>query len=187
MSTAEIDTKFLRYIHPGLEIPSQYKNALLPSTSLSVLQFIKFPLPGTALECTEDDPTDFFSKTQPSTYDAGFISAVATPNPDMLAMLRDTCRVSESSGYQSVYCPSIAEGRIERLPLWVITYWTEVHNLRPIQQSWSKGEARSGGVSGQKVVLHWWTKPIARYQPCRGMARFKVSQIPRTSLTSTDT
>ena len=58
--------KSFYYIHPALEILPQYHKALLPSTSLSILQFLKFPFPSVAIGFTHNFSTmELFSHLSP--------------------------------------------------------------------------------------------------------------------------
>lgn len=94
----------LRYIHPLLEIPPQIQRQVFPDASLSVLDFLKFPLPiisGAALQHTT---LQFFSNHAPTTVDV-----IAIQNIPILLLKTVTDLVIASktavlSGAQSVKC-----------------------------------------------------------------------------------
>ena len=139
MSAEALSSKFLRYIHPGLEIPPALQKVLLPNPALSVTQFLQFPFP--IISSTVHLPSEFFSRHAPTTDDVSLISKIPVPSGVTVKELQQACKSAASSGNTSVVCPHAPLASGKRVPLWIITYWTEIINLREIREPWVRAEA----------------------------------------------
>jgi hypothetical protein len=139
MSSKKSDS-FIRYIHPSLEIPSAAQKILFPNPSLSILQFLQFPLPIISAPSTEHAAASFFDNEAPTTYDISLISKIPTPHPTVVTELARVCKAAITSGSSSVSCPHAALAPTNRLPLWILTYWTEVISLRAARAPWVRAE-----------------------------------------------
>jgi len=56
------------YIHPLLEIPAEVQAQILPDASLSMLDYLQFPLPIISGAALHQKPFDFFSSHAPTTH-----------------------------------------------------------------------------------------------------------------------
>lgn len=141
MSSAALSSKFLRYIHPGLEIPADLQKVLLPTPALSVTQFLQFPLPSVSPSPTVYPPSAFFSQHAPTTDDVSLISKLPVPSIPTIQGLHQACKSTFLSENASFLCPHAPLASGLRVPLWTITYWTEVIDLRKTREPWVRAEA----------------------------------------------
>jgi hypothetical protein len=141
MSSQILSSTILHYIHLGLEIPSAIQKVLFPSPALSVAQFLQFPLPPCSLTPVSYQPSAFFSCHAPTVEDVSLISKIPVPSVEMVKELHLVCKTTRTSGYPSVVCPHAPLGSNKYFPLWIITYWTEVINLRMTREPWVHAEA----------------------------------------------
>jgi hypothetical protein len=86
-----------RYIHPTLEIPAEIQSEVFPDVSLSVLDFLQFPLPIVSGTATRHKPSDFFSKDQPNTQNIKAIQKIPDPPAktvaELVVFVQDSCPV----------------------------------------------------------------------------------------------
>ena len=68
-----------RYIHPLLEIPVEVQATILPDASLSVLDFLQFPLPVISGAAPRHRPSEFFSNHKPTVQDLQAIRNIPVP------------------------------------------------------------------------------------------------------------
>jgi hypothetical protein len=68
------------------------------------------------------------------------ISKIPVPCPTIVAELVEACKATITSGHLSVSCPHATLAPSERMPIWIITYWTETINLRKICEPWVLAE-----------------------------------------------
>jgi hypothetical protein len=125
-------------IHLSLQIPAAAQQVLLPKPHLSVLQFLQFPLPGITLR-TEHKAAAFFSSREPTTDDLLHLSKIPTPSAEVVEALHTTCKDAITNGATSIECHHIMHPT-PRLPLWIITYWTEVISLHKTRAPWVLAE-----------------------------------------------
>ena len=140
MSSQPFPNKFLRYLHPALEIPPNLQKVLFPNPALSVTQFLQFPLPPISPFSAGHLPAAFFSRHAPTVDNIGLISKIPVPTAETLEELRQVCKTATSLGSTSVVCPHTALAIGKHVPLWIITYWTEVLNLRALREPWVRAE-----------------------------------------------
>src|ERR1700728_10241 len=136
MFSQTLSSKFLRFIHPALDIPPNLERVLFPNSTLSVAQFLQFPLPPISTSSTVHLPAAFFSRHGPTVDDVGLISKIPVPTAETVKELHLACKSAVSMGNMSVVCPHTALASEKRVPLWIITYWTEVINLRTTREPW---------------------------------------------------
>ena len=58
------------------------------------------------------------------------------PGKEVVKALCTTCKDVIANGAKSIDCPHITMHRTPRLPLWAITYWTEVLSLHKTPAPW---------------------------------------------------
>jgi hypothetical protein len=117
-------------IPPELIIPNKIQEQLLPDHKLSILEFLEFPLPTISIGHPDSHlPSSFFSKKFPTVTDHNVIQTIPTPSLVTVKALGQAYK--DVSGFKSIACPHLKKTAAERyLPLWVITYWMEVIELR---------------------------------------------------------
>jgi hypothetical protein len=130
-----------RYIHPTLEIPAEVQSEVFPDVSLSVLDFLQFPLPIVSGTATRHKPSDFFSKDQPNTQNIKAVQKIPVPPAKTVAELVVLCKTAVLSGTHSLKCLHVPSASAERFPVWVIPYWAEVLVLRTTsRKAWGQAE-----------------------------------------------
>jgi hypothetical protein len=140
MSSHISTSNFLRYIHPALEIPPAIQKMLFPNPTLSVAQFLQFPLPPISPFSDGHLPAGFFSRHMPTVDDISLISKIPVPAAERVEELREACKSAASMGWTSMVCPHTAMASGMCVPLWIITYWTEVINLCITREPWVHAE-----------------------------------------------
>ncbi|KIM71177.1 hypothetical protein PILCRDRAFT_93993 [Piloderma croceum F 1598] len=129
------------YIHPTLEIPAKIQSEVFPDVSLSVLDFLQFPLPIVSSTATRHKPSDFFSKYQPNTQNIKAIQKIPIPPAKTVAELVVSCKTAVLSGTHLLKCPRVPSASAERFPVWIIPYWAEVLVLRTTShKAWGQAE-----------------------------------------------
>ena len=180
----------LRYIHLLLEIPPQIQKQIFPDTSLSVLDFLKFPLPIISGAASQHTTAQFFSNHKPTTEDVKVIQKIPILPAKNVAELVVACKAAVILGTQLVKCQHAPSASRQNLPVWVITYWAEVLELRStFHKPWLRAEefirlqkkvwrdmtcccAFSGLVISVDLTMRsrypWWRHMQAayRYPPC---------------------
>ena len=130
-----------RYIHPSLEIPAEVQAQILPDASLSVLDYLQFPLPIISGAAPRQKPFDFFSSHAPTTHNIQVIKMMPVPPAKTVTDIIAVCKAAIMSGTRSVKCPHVPSASKEKLPVWVILYWAEVLQLRTTShKAWVKAE-----------------------------------------------
>ena len=117
------------------QIPPEIHKAILPDKDLSILDILKFPLPAVARSITGpyNQVQNFLSHLIPTVTSIDKIQAIPTPP---LAVLDELVRSPELSVSQSVLCSHTHGSSRERLPMWILSYWVEVFQLRPLKKKW---------------------------------------------------
>jgi hypothetical protein len=116
-------------LHPSLRIPKNAADQLLPSPSLSLLEFLEFRLPIISSSKVLA-PAKFFSDLDPAIMGTDLPQGIVVPSDETVVALAEACKSAIKSGAKSVLSPHIQSNPDNRLPLWTITYWTEVSSLR---------------------------------------------------------
>lgn len=104
-------------------------DGLLPSPSLSVLEFLEFGLPLISSSKVLA-PAKFFSNLDPAIMGTDLLRGMVVPSDETVVALAEVCKSAVKSGAKSVLSLHIQSAPDKRLPLWVIPYWTEVSSLR---------------------------------------------------------
>ncbi|KAI0071323.1 hypothetical protein K474DRAFT_1712566 [Panus rudis PR-1116 ss-1] len=146
----------LKAEHPALLIPAHILPTLLPDRSLTVAELLRFPFPPSLPEKLGLYAGDMVSCIDPTTHDPKVICILPIPSRKLLAALKGIILEALSQGVQSVHYVHVGTLKLDTyLPLWVIAYWEEVQNLRPVRQQWAKAEeylqkqARVVGLPGR--------------------------------------
>lgn len=114
---------------------------LLPDPALSVLEFLKFPFPVVSGTTSCHQISDFFSTNELTIVDEGIIQKTPTPSAEIVRDLGKICKMPTLLGAQSIICLHLSSIKGECLPLWVITFWTEVVELHSIwHEPWVQAE-----------------------------------------------
>jgi len=117
-------------IHPLLEIPAQIRRQVFPDASLSILDFLKFPLPVISGVAPQHKTSQYFSNQTPTVEDITIIQKIPIPPAKTVADLVVACKVAVLSGAKSTKCQHAPSVSRQNLPMWVIPYWAEVLELR---------------------------------------------------------
>ena len=117
----------LQFIHPGLKIPGDLSAALLPDPRISILDLLKYPFP-TISVATPKTPTLelFISQAEPDSIEQLDEAVRRIPIPPVAVVLALGKACKAGLGFRSVACPHAPWIKESNLPIWVITYWTEV-------------------------------------------------------------
>jgi hypothetical protein len=123
----------VRYVHPSLEIPEDIESQILPDQRISVLDFLKYPFPFTSTFSPNSPSAEsLLSKEEPDLLCSDQLNDLVrkTPIPPVatVTVLGKFCK-GGLQGFKSVVCRHAQAARVEHLPLWLITYWTEVVEL----------------------------------------------------------
>ncbi|KAI1788298.1 hypothetical protein LXA43DRAFT_873097, partial [Ganoderma leucocontextum] len=116
-----------------LQIPAQIRYTLLPSPELSVLGLVKFSLPAIAQVFDRSLlVANFLTSTAVSTEDPATLRAIPIPHPSIVQdLLREVKQEDPLHGYISIRTAHLGDKTAPRyLPLWILTYWSEVITLR---------------------------------------------------------
>jgi hypothetical protein len=128
-----------------LSIPQSIESQLLPAWSLSIAKLIESQLPvqiPTVSSCTV---SEFFSKTSPGPIKSeGLLQLRHLPIPDtkLVRKLGAEMRPAWLDGFQSVRYVHISGTVLSYFPLWLITFWNEVLDIKlNVRQYWMRGQA----------------------------------------------
>ena len=117
---------------PLPNIPPDIRAEILPDKNLSVIDFLKFPLPISTCSLITD-PQEYFSHLSPTITSIDKIKSIPTPPATVLTELIRSPDVTSS---QSVLCPHAVGLPGERLPIWILDYWNQVTHIRPLKVKW---------------------------------------------------
>lgn len=93
-----------RYVHPLFEIPADVQSKIFPDASLSVLEFLQFPIPIISAAATRQETSKFFSKHDPNIQAIEDIQKIPVPPVKVVTELVDACKKAVLSGAKSVSC-----------------------------------------------------------------------------------
>jgi hypothetical protein len=133
---------------PGLHIPPNFKDQILPKHDLSILEFLKFDLPPFKPTTPFTNPDQYFTPDMPNTTDLEEIRLLLTPPSSVIKALSEALQI-DTSAAKSVKCPHISTINEQRFPLWIVQYWAELVKIREIRQKWVNAE----------MSLAWQTHP----------------------------
>jgi hypothetical protein len=117
------------FLHANLEIPVAAQEKLLPCLALSVLKFLLFPFPIVSQASGTHPTSAYFSAETPTLLDTSAIQKIPIPCAETVGQLGRECSTPRIRGAKSVLCAHIPSANKYCLPLWVITFWTEVIEL----------------------------------------------------------
>jgi hypothetical protein len=148
------------YIDGLLVIPDMVKDKHIPSSNLSVEDFIKKKLPQISYNLPIAKAELSFRKETPNVH----IDALSTrkiPPLAWLNKLKDSFGQAVLDGKKSIVDPQYPGSQV---PLWWIGFWTELYNVHKIQQDWKRAmdwvEERTSGALEQEVCLQKQAKAI---------------------------
>ena len=142
------------YIKPLLDIPAHAQKKLFPDASISVLDFLKFSLPIISRATSHQKALTFFSTDDPNVHDITEIQNIPIPPTGIVAGLVEACTTAFLLGNKSIKCSHLPSGSGQNLPVWIITYWAEVLELRTT--------SRKAWVKAEEFLRQWkkvWKKP----------------------------
>jgi hypothetical protein len=117
-------------------IPLEIQGEILPNKNLSVIDFLKSPLPAVA-RSPITNPDEYLSPLSPTITSIKEIKSIPTPPPTVLDKLIRSPNITSS---QSVLCPHTVGLTSERLPIWILDYWNQVAHIRPVKVKWGAAE-----------------------------------------------
>ena len=88
----------LRYIPPSLEIPADVQTVAFPDATLSVLDFLQFPLPIISGAALHHKTSEFFSNERPTAQDIKTIQKIPIPPANTVVLLVTGCKAAVLSG-----------------------------------------------------------------------------------------
>jgi hypothetical protein len=109
-----------QYIHPAFEIPMAFQATLFPNASLSVLEFLQFPLSVISGAAPQHDAT---------VEDINIIQTITIPLAAIIDDLVAASKQAVISRSKSVKCLHSPSASSYHFPMWIITYWVEVLKL----------------------------------------------------------
>jgi hypothetical protein len=121
-------------------IPAAMASKILPQDGLSVTSFLDFtvPLPATTIE--NPDVSRFFSKIVPDRMDDSAILRLRRLQMPPVAVIRRLVVAGKQAwldGFTSVKYAHINGDTLTHFPLWVITFWNTVVDMRlQIRKPW---------------------------------------------------
>jgi hypothetical protein len=119
-------------------VPQEFYAQILPSPKLPVLKLIQFHLPLLLPSRTFPATNDFFDTQPPNTSDIAKIQALPSPPQSVVDALKKNLLHAISARNRSIMpAHSISSGTY---PLWIITYWDSVFDVRLAQGAWVRAE-----------------------------------------------
>ena len=125
------------------EIPPPLRSVLLPLPKVSIatlLNYDNLPSPSSVPVVPVVELMDWLSTEEaPESFQPAELSIIPLPPSQIVTQLVDVLKTPESKGLQSVLTQHLPpESALPWvLPLWVITYWSEVYIVRRVQQEWN--------------------------------------------------
>lgn len=120
-------------------VPPDIVIQILPSQDLTILGFLKFPLPIIQQESPQHQiqPQEFFLTLNPTTTDANTICATPVPPLPLLKQLESTIDLQQVN---SILCPHLPSLLGTQLPTWVLSFWIEAAHIWPVKKEWISAE-----------------------------------------------
>ena len=117
----------------GTEIPLGTVRRLLPQPEDSALKWLQYSLPPALGSVAISDPAKIFSTEPPNLVDSATLSSIMCPPKRIIDSLRSS--LSQFSDIQSITCAYLSVTKQnERVPLFMLTYWFKLDNMRRTQQ-----------------------------------------------------
>lgn len=120
-----------------LKIPPDIEDFILPRKTLSVMEFLQFPLPNITQKLTASttyQSETFFSALAPTITDPQVIRRTLLPP---LSILESLSQISIPLGTQSIICRHAQD---DRFPVWILAYWAQVAQAVSLKRRWSSAE-----------------------------------------------
>ncbi|KAE9398751.1 hypothetical protein BT96DRAFT_939919 [Gymnopus androsaceus JB14] len=92
----------MAFIHADLDIPVLIHNEILPSPSLSILQWIQFQFPVTMVKESTNQPSTFFSESPPNEEDLSILCRLPIPHAQTVQILLSVYKKHLKAGISSV-------------------------------------------------------------------------------------
>jgi hypothetical protein len=128
-----------------LTIPNTIHQQLLPSKNLSIHQLVDFTLPKGAAVLSTATSLDYFCHNPPDLLSKSSLSKIKRlPMPSASVTKKLVVAVKQAwlDGFESVKYAHISTGVATHFPLWLITFWSSVHELRTdVRDLWVKAKA----------------------------------------------
>lgn len=105
---------------------------LLPSVTLTVQEFLAYKLPSVAPNIRFTRPNKYLSILEPNVDDVEEFAKLTLPPSGVL----DSLREMDKSGARSIICPHETSAGGKRYPMWLLTYWLQVKDVRGVQCQW---------------------------------------------------
>jgi hypothetical protein len=126
-------------------VPKYIHQQLLPSPKLSIHQFIDFPLPKPVAVVCVIPLSEFFSCYDPEPITERLLERIrrlSIPTPTVIKELVQIRHQAWLNGFKSVKYTHLSTGVTTHFPLWLISFWNEVHELRTtVRNPWIKAKA----------------------------------------------
>ena len=124
-------------------IPLDIEKQLLPSPKISLKALTDFSMPSQSKSSNQKSLTHFFSKEVPSPTSAAVtirLRRLPTPDPCTVRQLVEFSRQAWLDGFTSVHYSHLqsASETTTLFPLWVISYWNKVLDIKKISNKWLK-------------------------------------------------
>jgi hypothetical protein len=103
-----------------LNIPLQWKDTILPPQSLSVLDFLNFPLPMAMQSTTFTGPSQYFSMETPNISNIQQIHDLPMPPKSVVDAL--LAAIQDVEGMRSIMPSHIGPTDSRRFPVWIVQY-----------------------------------------------------------------
>ena len=124
------------------KIPPEIQAIILPKEDISILDFLKFPLPAVALSAFTQ-PQTFFSTLDPTITNVEVIQKTLMPP---LPVLNHLLQAKELHQARSIFFSShqthseSPEQQFEWFPMWILSYWMETTHIWPLKRKWVLAE-----------------------------------------------
>ncbi|KZP29512.1 hypothetical protein FIBSPDRAFT_727472 [Athelia psychrophila] len=117
--------------HPAFRFPKSAADTMLPSPTMSILEFLDFELPNVAPTETSAS-AEFFSKLEPTVMEPKLLKGITVPSDATMKGLAALCKTAVTDGAVSLLCLHLTREASKRVPLWMVPYWMEVAEIRRV-------------------------------------------------------
>jgi hypothetical protein len=122
-------------------IPAYYRQALFPSPTVSICEFLEFPFPPQARSNIPE--SQYWSSHTPVACDIKNLKCLSIPCRALLQHIREQVyqhhSLGQAASIQYSHLPSSLG--LGLFPLWVITFWIEVSHLHQyVKEPWQHAE-----------------------------------------------
>ncbi|KAG6914641.1 hypothetical protein DXG01_016182 [Tephrocybe rancida] len=168
-------------------IPSLAQRRLLPPKHLAISEFLLYDIPSAAPGGLANfmHPEKYFCLAEPTSKDPHSISLFLPPPDDIVDALHSGLN---SSLARSIQCLHDTSAGGQRYPLWLVTYWFELKDMRRVQRQWAlavwclEDQLISPQAIGRDMLLH--TLTTVNQMPWTGVFHGANTSIPIHSLTA---